>query len=119
MSFNKDYLWSLFKPSGSQEKLYIDMMNTPAKIATTNYAVLERVAYDESTSFGDGQSMYRRNEFNITVHANSADKAIDIAARYRTIMKDNQIRYDIYGPTIDPDTNRFSILLKGSYWYDE
>jgi hypothetical protein len=119
VSFDKDYLWNLFKPSGSQEKLYVDMMNTPSKIAETNYAVLERAVFDEPKVFGDGTPLYRNKEFNIRVHANSSDKALEISDRYKTIMKTNQISYDMFGPTLDPSTNRFSILLTGSYMYAE
>ena len=119
MPFDKDYLWNLLKDQASDHRLYVDMYNPEIKEAQKEYVVIERSVFDTEAQRGDGKVLLRDNEFNLRIYAPNSDRVIDISSRYIGILKDNGISYTKYGPTPDPLTNRFSMLIIGRYWYDD
>ena len=117
MSFNKDYLWSLFQGLKTYSKIYLDAMNEQADKIPKEYVVIERQVADESIIKGDSKVLYRSNSFNILIFTGSSDKTFELSARYETILEENNIEYSKFGPTKDPGTGRFSTLISGSYVY--
>lgn len=109
-----DFLYKLFKDLGTHAPIYINAMTDPNNLDT--YVVIEPVQ-DVPTINGDGKVLLRTIEFNVRIHTSNANDGVVLAKLYEAILDENDITYNRYGPTIDPLSKRFSILIMGEYYY--
>lgn len=110
-------LWNLFKHLKTIAPIYKDMMNEQADQIPQAYVVLEEFAYDENKASGDGISLIRSNSYNIRIHARTVEKARSIVNSYRQVLLSTGLSFEQYGPTYDPGTSYFSILITGRNTY--
>jgi|GEM_PF-4460072 len=110
-------LWNLFKHLKNKAPIYIDVMNEQESKIPQTYVILEEDVYDENLVTGDGKSLIRKNSYNIRIHARTAEKAKKLVADYRQVLLDKGLPFSQYGPTFDPSTNYYSILITGDDIY--
>lgn len=110
-------LWNLFKHLKNKAPIYLDVMNEQESKIPQAYVVLEEDVFDENLVAGDGKSLVRNSSYNIRIHARTIAKAKTIVQSYREVLLENGIPFEQYGPTFDPGTNYYSILITGRNTY--
>jgi hypothetical protein len=66
---------------------------------------------------GDGKSLLRRSSYNIRIHARTIAKAKSLVQSYRQVLLEQGMPFEQYGPTFDPGTSYYSILITGRQTY--
>lgn len=110
-------LWDLFKHLKDKARIYLDTMNEQESQIPEAYVILEEVTFDESKANGDGKSLIRSSTYNIRIHARTVAKARSIVNDYRGVLLNAGLPFSQYGPTFDPSTSYYSILITGSNMY--
>lgn len=110
-------LWNLFKHLKNKAPIYLDVMNEQESKIPQAYVVLEEDVFDENLVAGDGKSLVRNSSYNIRIHARTIAKAKTIVQSYREVLLENGLHFEQYGPTFDPSTNYYSILITGRNAY--
>lgn len=110
-------LWNLFKHLKNQAPIYKDVMDEQESKIPQAYVVLEEDVYDENLVAGDGTSLVRQNSYNIRIHARTISKAKTIVKAYRQVLLEKGMHFDQFGPTFDPGTDYYSILITGRNTY--
>lgn len=114
LSNDPSFLFKLLKELSNQAPLYVLRMDrTPEP---DSYVVIDE-PYDEGYSSGDGQDLLRTNTFNIRIHSVNIEKALELGVIYRTLLNNNKLKHKKIGPTYDPSTGYYSILLTGNRVY--
>ena len=110
-------LWNLFKHLKSKAPIYLEVMDEQESKIPQIYVVLEEDVYDENLVAGDGKSLVRRSSYNIRIHSRTVDKAKKLVKDYRKVLLDKGMHFQQYGPTYDPSTDYYSILITGNETY--
>lgn len=110
-------LWNLFKHLKSQAPIYIDVMDEQEDKIPQAYVILEEDVFDENLVAGDGLSLVRNSSYNIRIHSRTIKKAKTLVQAYRQVLLNNGIPFEQYGPTLDPGTDYYSILITGRNTY--
>lgn len=110
-------LWDYFKHLKNKAPIYMDVMDEDANSIPQAYVVLEEKAYDDGFADGDGQNLLRRESYNIRIHATTKKKAIELSNLYREVLIQSTLKFSQYGPTYDPSTGYYSILITGNKVY--
>lgn len=110
-------LWNLFKHLKNKAPIYIDVMDEQESKIPQTYVILEEDVFDENRASGDGTSLLRVSSFNIRIHSRTAKKAREIVGDYRKVLIENNMSFQQYGPTYDPGTSYYSILITGKIAY--
>lgn len=117
MSFDANKLWNLLKSTKNKCPIYQEIMTDELASTPKTYAVFSNRIFDNPFVYGDNKSLYRKNTFTIRIHSDDIEKINETISIYVTILNNEEIDFDIYGPTPDPITGRFSIEMTGSYIY--
>lgn len=110
-------LWDLFKHLKSKAPIYLNVMNEQESKIPQIYVVLEENVFDENLVAGDGKSLVRLSSYNIRIHSRTVDKAKKLVKDYRQVLLDKGMHFQQYGPTYDPSTDYYSILITGNDAY--
>ena len=110
-------LWELFKHLRNKAPIYKDFMDEQENKIPQTYVILETDVFDEGRSSGDGINILRTSSYNVRIHSRSVSKAKMIMKEYRETLILKGLQFSQYGPTYDPSTNYFSILITGDYIY--
>jgi len=110
-------LWNLFKHLKHIAPIYKDVMTEQEDKIPQAYVVLEEFTFDENRVSGDGRSLIRSSSYNIRIHARTVEKARSIVNAYRQVLLNGGLSFEQYGPTYDPGTSYFSILITGRNTY--
>jgi hypothetical protein len=110
-------LWDLVKHLKEAAPIYKDVMNEQESNIPQTYVVIEEDVYDDNLNSGDGLSLIRRSSYNIRIHSRTAAEARTIAQPYREVLMTNRLGFEQFGPTFDPGTSYYSILISGRYTY--
>lgn len=110
-------LWNYFKHLKTKAPIYISFMNEQEDKIPQAYIVLEEDVFDENLVAGDGKSLIRNSSYNIRIHSRTIEKAKSLVKDYRTVLFENGMSFEQYGPTFDPGTSYYSILITGRNTY--
>ncbi len=112
-------LWNLLKSTKSLCPIFQESMTSEASKIPSTYSVISNSVSDNPFKHGDNKALYRTKTFIIRTHSDDIKKMNNIISAYQTILSNEEIDYDILGPTPDPTTGRFSTEITGSYIYGQ
>ena len=110
-------LWNYFKHLKNKAPIYLEVMDVQARKIPQAYVVLEEDVFDGNLVAGDGKSLVRNSSYNIRIHARTVAKAKTIVQAYRQVLLEKGMPFEQYGPTFDPGTDYYSILITGRNTY--
>jgi len=110
-------LWDYFKHLKTQAPIYNNIMDEDENSIPQHYVVLEEGVYDESLASGDGLSLVRKSSFNIRIHSRTFIKAKSLTTSYRAVLLQRGMAFQQYGPTYDPNSKYYSVLITGTQAY--